>query len=185
VCFKGRGIGPEFMAPIVSQTTRKVRLHVELMLAGQPAITEFGAYNDTTSGPHARVKAKASASSEVPGNDAAGAADGNGTTFWQPASTNGAWLQLDFGAPTAINEFRLKENAASSSGRYEIQYWDDNDAQWVRCFKGVAIGVEQLASIEGVTTRKVRLSIKPAGGANPGIVAFEAYYDTRRGPSGD
>ena len=46
-CFNGRGIGQDFVAPIVSRTTQKVRLMVLQTTNGNPCITEFGAYNDT------------------------------------------------------------------------------------------------------------------------------------------
>ncbi len=50
-CFNGMGIGREFMAPIVSRTTRKVRLFIMKAAKGNPCIAEFAAYNDTTTGP--------------------------------------------------------------------------------------------------------------------------------------
>jgi hypothetical protein len=46
-CFNGRGIGQDFIAPIVSRTTQKVRMTVIQTSNGNPpCITEFGAYND-------------------------------------------------------------------------------------------------------------------------------------------
>jgi len=53
-CFNGMSIGPEFMAPIVSRTTRKVRLFIMRTAGGNPCISEFEAYNDTTSGPSSK-----------------------------------------------------------------------------------------------------------------------------------
>ena len=50
-CFNGRGIGQDFIAPIVSRTTDKVRLLVLQSARGNPCITEFGVYNDTTGTP--------------------------------------------------------------------------------------------------------------------------------------
>jgi hypothetical protein len=47
-CFNGRDIGPEFMAPIVSRTTKKVRLLIMGTKSGNPAISAFEVYNDTT-----------------------------------------------------------------------------------------------------------------------------------------
>ena len=46
-CFNGMHIRREFVAPIVSRRTRGVRLIVKSTKEGVPAITEFGAYNDT------------------------------------------------------------------------------------------------------------------------------------------
>jgi hypothetical protein len=47
-CFNGRGIGADFIAPIVSRTTRKARLFIMRTTKGNPCIAEFEAYNDTT-----------------------------------------------------------------------------------------------------------------------------------------
>src|SRR5262249_20654526 len=47
-CFNGRGIGAEFVAPIVTRTTPKVRLLVLATGSGNPGIAEFAAYNDPT-----------------------------------------------------------------------------------------------------------------------------------------
>ena len=50
-CFNGRGIGQEFVAPIVGRSTQKVRLMVLQTTNGNPCITEFGVYNDTPGDP--------------------------------------------------------------------------------------------------------------------------------------
>ncbi len=47
-CFNARTIGSDFVAPIVSRTTRKVRLYVMKTNSGNPRINEFAVYNDTT-----------------------------------------------------------------------------------------------------------------------------------------
>lgn len=50
-CFNGRNIGQDFIAPIVRRTTDKIRLLVVQSACGNPCITEFGVYNDTTGTP--------------------------------------------------------------------------------------------------------------------------------------
>ena len=55
-CFNGYAIGADFIAPIVSRTTPKVRLLIKKTGNGSPAIAEFEAYNDTTLGPPARTR---------------------------------------------------------------------------------------------------------------------------------
>ena len=45
-CFNGRAIGGEFVAPIVSRSTQRVRLRVMQTNSGNPGIAEFEAYND-------------------------------------------------------------------------------------------------------------------------------------------
>ncbi len=47
-CFNGRTIGPDFMAPITSRRTRKVRLRVMRTKSGNPGIGSFEVYYDTT-----------------------------------------------------------------------------------------------------------------------------------------
>ena len=54
-CFNGRAIGPDFIAPIVSRTTRKVRLFIARTTRGKPCIGEFEAYHDTTGRPANRA----------------------------------------------------------------------------------------------------------------------------------
>ena len=45
-CFNGAAIGGEFIAPIVSRTTRKARLAILRATAGEPKIVSFEAYGD-------------------------------------------------------------------------------------------------------------------------------------------
>jgi hypothetical protein len=57
-CFNGyadatRPIGTAFIAPIVSRTTRKVRLTIMKTTSGNPRINEFAVYNDTLDTPAA------------------------------------------------------------------------------------------------------------------------------------
>jgi autotransporter-associated beta strand protein len=47
-CFNGRGIGAEFVAPIVSRSTRLVRLMILQTTSGNPSIREFEVYHDAT-----------------------------------------------------------------------------------------------------------------------------------------
>jgi len=47
-CFNGRQIGTDFVAPIVSRTTIKARIRIIQTTRGDPVITKFEAYNDTT-----------------------------------------------------------------------------------------------------------------------------------------
>ena len=54
-CFNGMNIGPDFVAPIVGRTTRKVRLFVMRTTSGNPSIAEFEAYNDNGAKPPNRV----------------------------------------------------------------------------------------------------------------------------------
>jgi len=49
-CFNGRTIGPDFIAPIVGRTTKKVRLLIMRTNGGNPSISAFAVYNDTTGG---------------------------------------------------------------------------------------------------------------------------------------
>ena len=93
------------------------------------------------------------------------------------ASADGQWVQLDFGHPVPVNEFKLKEESPSIS-RYTIQCWDDKKAQWVGCFNGASIGAEFVAPIVSRSTSKARLLIIRANGDKPVLSAFEAYNDS-------
>ena len=128
--------------------------------------------------PNLAAKAKASASSQESGNEAAKAIDGNAATAWKAASATDQWLQLDFTRPTAINEFRIKEDASSSVIRYKIEYWDAKDSRWASCFNGRAIGSDFIAPIVSRTTQKVRLLVMRTNSGNPCIGEFAVYNDT-------
>jgi len=125
-----------------------------------------------------KLAATASASSELPGSEAAKAADGDPDTAWKAAGAEDQWIQLDFGKPKTVNEFRIKEDPSSSVVRYVIQCWDDKESKWVGCFNGRTIGADFVAPIVSRTTPKVRLLVMRTDRGNPGITAFEAYNDT-------
>ena len=124
------------------------------------------------------AKAKATASSQEPGNEASMAIDRQAATSWKAASPNDQWLQLDFGRPTAVSEFRIREDTSSSVIRYAIEYWDAKASRWVSCFNGRTIGPDVIAPIVSRRTRKVRLLVMRTENGNPGIGSFGAYYDT-------
>ena len=124
------------------------------------------------------AKAKATASSQEPGSEASRAIDRKAATSWKAASPNDQWLELDFGRPTAVSEFRIREDASSSVIRYAIEYWDAKASRWASCFNGRAIGPDFIAPIVSRRTRKVRLLVMRTESGNPGIRSFEAYYDT-------
>jgi len=124
------------------------------------------------------LKAKASASSQEPGNEAAKAIDGKAATGWKATASNDQWLQLDFAGPIAITEFRIREDASSSVIRYVIECWDAKDSRWVGCFNGRTIGADFVAPIVSRNTQKVRLLVMRTNSGNPCISEFEAYNDT-------
>ena len=93
------------------------------------------------------------------------------------ASAEDQWVQLDFGQPVAINEFKLKEESPSIS-RYVIQCWDEKKAQWVGCFNGAGIGAEFVAPIVSRTTSKARVLVIRANNDKFALSAFEAYNDS-------
>jgi hypothetical protein len=88
------------------------------------------------------------------------------------------WIELDFGKPVAVNEFKIKEDPSSKISRYVIECWDEKQSKWVGCFNGAAIGGEFVAPIVGRTTQKARLVILRTNSGNPSIAEFDAYNDT-------
>ena len=133
---------------------------------------------DACSTKNLAAKAKATASSQAAGNEAANAGDGKPSTAWKAKSPADEWLQLDFGKLTTINEFKIKEHPSSSIIRYAIECWDDKAKGWVSCFNGRGIGPDFMAPIVSRTTPKVRLLVMRTTKGNPGISEFEAYNDT-------
>jgi len=138
--------------------------------------------DDACSTPNLALQASVSASSQMPGHGAELAMDGNTNTFWQAATTNELWLQLNFAVPMMVNEFLLREEASSSILRYAIECWDETAFRWVVCFKGRQMGREFMAPIVSRMTRKVRLRIEKTTGGLPAMVEIGVYNDTTRGP---
>jgi hypothetical protein len=153
-----------------------LRPYTRLPKAGTTEDTEDE--EGTETGAHCKLSAKLSASSEVAGNEAAKAGDDDGATAWKAAACENQWLQLDFGTPTAVNEFRLNEDPASSVARYVIECWDDKESKWMGCFNGATIGADFMAPIVGRTTRKARMLIMRTAAGNPALSSFRAYNDT-------
>jgi hypothetical protein len=87
-------------------------------------------------------------------------------------------MQLDFGKPVTVNEFKINEAPSSSVVRYTIECWDDKDGKWVGCFNGRTIGADFVAPIVSRTTSKARLVIKETAQGSPAIRSFVAYNDT-------
>jgi len=127
------------------------------------------------SSPNLALEGKAKASSEAPGNAAAGVNDGDADTAWTAQSPEDQWIQLVFPEEQTINEFRIKEAPKSSITRYEIQYADAKTKQWVSCFNGLAIGEDFIAPIVTRKTRGVRLRILGTREGSPSIREFAAY----------
>jgi hypothetical protein len=123
-----------------------------------------------------KLEATASTSSAM--GEAAKVVDDDVATSWSAAESGEAWLQLDFGKPVTINEFKLKEAPSSSVNRYVIQCWDEKDSRWVGCFNGRGIGAEFVAPIVSRTTPKARLLILATDNGKPSIAEFAAYHDT-------
>jgi hypothetical protein len=70
------------------------------------------------------LRARASASSQVRGHEAAKVHDGKPDSGWRAESSDGQWVQLVFPAAQTVSEFRIREDPSSSITRYEIQYAD-------------------------------------------------------------
>lgn len=124
-----------------------------------------------------KLAARVSASSQVVGGEANKVSDGQEATAWKPGAKGASWVQLDFAAPTRVNEFKLGEEASSSVNRYFIEYWDEAQRRWQSCFHGLAIGKSFVAPIVERTTSKVRLQVLRSERESVGITTFEAYHD--------
>jgi len=94
-----------------------------------------------------------------------------------PQASENQWVQLDFGSPVTINEFKINESPASSITRYVIEYWDSKTSKWIGCFNGREIGPEFVAPVVSRITSKVRLVILKTGSGAPSLAGFAAYND--------
>ena len=87
------------------------------------------------------------------------------------------WVQLNFGKPTTVNEFLIKEQEGSSISRYVIELWDTKNSTWRSCFNGLSIGREFVAPIVERKTTKARLRVIGAKAGQPQIAEFAAFKD--------
>ena len=122
--------------------------------------------------------AKASSGSE--GASAGKSNDGNLQTSWIGGTGEEQWLQLSFPEAQAINEFRLREDPASSITRYEILYADPVTRTWKSCFNGMNIGDDFIAPIVSRNTKSLRLRVIATEKGRPAIREFEAYQGNGR-----
>ncbi|MCF7674303.1 MAG: discoidin domain-containing protein [Akkermansiaceae bacterium] len=126
--------------------------------------------------PNLALRAKASASSQAGGNEAAKVNDDKTDSAWRAESPAGQWVQLVFPTAQTINEFRIREDPSSSIARYEIQYADAASKKWIGCFNGMAIGEDFIAPVVSRRTRGVRLRVIATKDGNPAIREFSAYH---------
>ena len=133
--------------------------------------------SEAASSTNLAARARVTASSAAAGGEAAKAVDGKAETAWKPTQATAQWLELTFAAATQINEFRLKEDPASSISRYVIEYWDAKTNQWAGCFNGRGIGGDFIAPIVSRNTKKVRLRVLQTTAGNPAITEFGVYND--------
>jgi hypothetical protein len=194
----GTTVGTSKVDNFATVTASKVRLYITAA-SDCPTIDEFEVYftgNNTptptptptpTSTPSPTpgvnlAKNKTASASTIwgTGYEASKANDGNGTTRWNAAATDGvgAWLQVDFGANTTFKKTIITQDFNRITG-YKIQYW--NGSSWVDAYTGGTMGTSpKVDTFTAVTGSKVRLyvtAIQVDGGPNPcpTIWEFEVY----------
>jgi alpha-L-fucosidase len=122
---------------------------------------------------------KKAAASNVFQNDKAYAAekalDENPSTRWATDSgTHSAWLQVDLGAPTLIARTSIQEAYAGRVRKFELQYREDEKAEWRTALAGTEIGEPYAKDFPAVTARFVRLNILEAT-EGPTLHAFRLH----------
>jgi hypothetical protein len=112
--------------------------------------------------------------SEVNGNHARFAFDGNPATRWESISADGQWLAMDYGQPTPFNYVRLVWETAHGKD-YRIQTSDDGQS-WadVATVTG-GDGGEDLVWVPRTTARLVRMQGDVRGGADENVWGFSLY----------
>jgi hypothetical protein len=105
--------------------------------------------------------------------EADNAVDGNRDTHWA-ASTSPAWLEVDFGTPTAINGVSFYEYVNQTTA-YEIRY-SDAGITWYTAYTGGNPEDDVVYNFPTVTGTKFRYqSISSTG--SPTIYEFELFFD--------
>ena len=79
------------------------------------------------------------ASSQLGGNTAANAADGNATTRWESNHDDAEWIQFDFGAKTQIGSITMTWEAAYAK-EYSILVSDDGSTWYQSRYRSDGTG---------------------------------------------
>ncbi|MBN1343328.1 MAG: discoidin domain-containing protein [Phycisphaerae bacterium] len=119
---------------------------------------------------------KATASSKWEGDyDASLTIDGKSDTRWNsaPGDRDGAWLEIDFGAPRAIKEARFHEAAGGRITRYTIQSWQGSEWRDIVTTSKPAAKTSVRHRFAPLETTKVRLLVVSATEV-PTLYEFEA-----------
>lgn len=165
---KGTFIGARKQLLFPNVRGEKVRLHI-LSSKQSPGIKEFKVFADS----NLSLNSTPSASSHVniphvfkddKGVDVtynfnaipALAADGALSTFWQPAQTENAFLEMSFIRPTKVNRAVIHEMGDNVSG-FKLQIYKNSG--WLDVHTGTRIGNVLEVNFPTVTTEKVRLLI--------------------------
>jgi hypothetical protein len=169
---------------VVSQ---KIRLWVESTSGNTPTIKEFRVFNELRE-PLARpftsinlaATATATASSVWgPGFEPAKAKDGDLSTRWNSliGTSDGEWLQLDFGSTKLFNGVSLdQETTWTWIDDYRIQI--QASSGWQDVYAGGRMGPTERLRFPEVSARKVRLLIDHTTGNTPTIKEFGVFSET-------
>lgn len=144
----------------------------------QPSNIAHAAAKAASTQPGALIKPVAATSSPVenPGMSAAAAIDGNPNSRWGSTFVDDAWIQFDFGQPTAIGAMKLVWER-SYGKEYALQVSDDGQSwaqlRYVMDGKG---GTEEFLNL-GVLARYIRLQ-GVARSSQYGYSLFEVEFKT-------
>ena len=119
--------------------------------------------------------AKAVASAQMAGSEAANAFDGTGQKRWRaPASVKSAWLEVDLGLPFTIGAFGLDEPDVwpRMKQQFKLEAWRDD--AWRQIAEGETDGHGQRSALTPVTAQKFRLSMACEQGS-PGVAELQLY----------
>ncbi|WP_309119999.1 discoidin domain-containing protein [Paenibacillus sp.] len=113
------------------------------------------------------------------GYEASKLTDGDWRTRWSAAdgAKDDQWVEVDFGAETAVNRVVVKEHKGDyfQTANWALQYWDAERQQFVDLTKGFTLGDDKVIDFDAVRTTKLRLSLR-SNYILPSIEEVEAYY---------
>jgi alpha-L-fucosidase len=99
------------------------------------------------------------AKNRISKNDTEAALDGDPDTFWSPAGSQHAVLEVDFSKPITFDHSLLMEwlNNGQRIEKFRIEAWTGN--RWNTVVEGQAIGHKRIDRFSPVTASRVRLNI--------------------------
>lgn len=137
-------------------------------------IVEYEITASSSGGTNYSLTATAAASSSNASYPASNANDGNTSTRWEASSNGDAWLRMDYGSATTLNQIIVNEQSHIDDVTIE---WSDDASSWTTA-SGLSVtesGGNWTATFTAVSHRYFRASIDAPSSKKPSVKEMESY----------